>query len=70
VLFLRMTRIGHSGGRGLACLTRKEWAHISGPIFYVQTMMDRGALWLVRWIWDSGQFGDGLRSKKSKGINK
>jgi hypothetical protein len=30
---------------------RKKWAHMSAPIFYVQTMrqimMDRGAMWFV-----------------------
>jgi hypothetical protein len=35
-------------GSGLACLARKEQAHMSAPIFYVRMMIDRGTL--VHWM--------------------
>jgi hypothetical protein len=49
------------GGSGLACLARKERAHMSAPIFYVRTTMHRETLWLVGWIREGGEAGDGLR---------
>jgi hypothetical protein len=55
--FFRKMMTEHLGGgeSELACLAQKERTHMSTPIFYVRTMMDRGTLSFIGWISDDRQ---------------